>query len=408
MFNEGAGRKVWLYTMISDGNRYNSPPFSWESPANSWPLSTARVIAGDVDGDGKDDIVVQNAGSSENWQAVVFTAATQFAQPQTWAAATAGNPWAGSAPLLADVDGDRKVDLLSVRNLTGCRTAVDLYKSSGTAFAAASTIYDSGAGGHCWEKSKFAIADPDGDGKDDVVALYENAPTDAGLFVFRSNGSALTRAAWGGTTGLDLSKATLTTGDFDGDRKDDAGLLYAVGGDRQVYTFRSTGTAFGARALGWNGVVGAVTGPKFDIEHRQYELVNRNSGKCLQVDGSGLERPFVQRTCQAVNLNARFRLMPIPGTEQYSVRPVHSATRRPAGPASCAPTWTRCTPTMTFPWSPGSVVRVLVSRPRISRSRWSTSRAARTTPSYSSGSRTARSVPRSVVVAPRMRRRWCR
>lgn len=325
MFNEGAGRKVWLFTMISDGNRYHAPPFSWESPANSWPLSTARVIAADVDADGKDDIVVQTAGGADNWQALVFTAATGFGQPVSWATATAGNPWAGSAPLLADVDGDAKADLLSVRNLTGCRTAVDLYRSTGTAFAAAGTIYDSGAGGHCWEKSEFAIADADGDGRDDVVALYENAPTDAGLFVFRSTGTTLTRAGWGGSTGLDLSKATLTTGDFDGDGLDDAGLLYAVAADRQVYTFRSTGTAFGARVLGWDGQVGAVTGPKFDIEHRQYELVNRNSGKCLQVDGSGLERPFVQRPCQAVNLAARFRLTPIAGTEQYSVRPVHSA-----------------------------------------------------------------------------------
>ena len=62
MFREGAGRQVWLYPLVSDGNRYDMFPHVWTSPPNSWPLSTARVIGGDVDGDGRDDIVVQNAG----------------------------------------------------------------------------------------------------------------------------------------------------------------------------------------------------------------------------------------------------------------------------------------------------------------------------------------------------------
>ncbi|GAA1613449.1 hypothetical protein GCM10009789_79610 [Kribbella sancticallisti] len=343
LFREGAGRQVWLYKLDSEGNRYDAPPAVWTSGPNGWPLSTARTIGGDVDGDGQSDIVVQNAGT-QNWSALVFRAANNFATPTTWATAAAGNPWAGSTPLLADIDGDNKDDLLSMRNLTGCRTVVDMYRSTGTGFAAAQTIYDSGAGNYCWEKSKPAVTDVDGDGKDDIVGLYEHSTTgtgqsDAGLTVFRSTGTSLVQSSWWRQAGEpDLSKATLSAGDFDGDGKGDAAILYAGGaaGDRQVYTFRSSGTAFGAKVLAWGGPTGAVTGPKFDIERRTYDLVNRNSGKCLNVQEASTANlaRYIQWTCLPVDLNARFHIDPVAGTEQYALKPVHTAVGE--GPVKCA------------------------------------------------------------------------
>ncbi|GAA0616253.1 hypothetical protein GCM10009534_58870 [Kribbella sandramycini] len=335
LFREGAGRQIWLYKLKSDGNRYDAPPALWTSGPNGWPLSTARMIGGDVDGDGKDDIVVQNAGT-DSWSSLVYRAANNFATPTTWVTSAAGNPWSASAPLLADIDGDNKLDLVSVRNLNGCRTTVDLYRSTGSSFAAARTIFDSGAGGLCWEKARPAVADVNGDGKDDIVALYEYGvtagQTDAGLTVLQSNGTALTQSSWWRkTVDLDLSKATLTTGDYDQDKRDDVAILYAGGTapvDRQVFSFRSSGTAFADRVKGWEGETGAVTGPKFDIEHREYELVNRNSGKCLNVwnaDPNNLAK-YVQYKCETQALNARFHIDQVGGTEQYAIKAVHTAT----------------------------------------------------------------------------------
>ncbi|WP_405056086.1 RICIN domain-containing protein [Kribbella sp. NBC_01505] len=336
VFRSGAGGRMWLYKLPSDGNEYQNPPAVWTTETATWQLNTARVVSGDVDGDGKDDIVVQNAGTGDNWQAQVFRAADDFAVPVNWGAAAAGNTWSRSAPLIVDIDKDGKADLLSVRNLTDCRTSVDYYRSTGTAFAAATTIYDSGAAGFCWDKSRFTVADPDGNGRDDVVALTENSSTDGTVVVFRSDGTTLTKSDWRRVTGLELAKMTLVSGDYDGDKLDDIGLLYAAGdGDREVYTLHSTGTSFNDKVKTWSGAVGAVTGPKFDIEHRQYELVNKNSGKCLNVDGSSVadNALFIQYTCIGNRSNERFRLMPIAGTDQYSIRPVHTAVD--AGPVKC-------------------------------------------------------------------------
>ncbi|MBB6570593.1 hypothetical protein HPO96_26165 [Kribbella sandramycini] len=337
VFRVGAGQRMWLYPLPADGNTYLNPEASWMTSSADWSLATARVVAGDVDGDQKDDIVVQTAGSGDDWQALVFRSSDGFRTPVRWVRSAAGNPWSNSTPLIADVDGDGKADLLSVRNLTGCRTTVDLYKSTGSAFGTPTTVYDSAAGQVCWEKNRFAVADPDGDGRDDIVALYELAPSEASVLVLRSDGSKLTRSEWQRTDGLALARTTLVTGDYDGDRKEDVGLLYAVGeGDREVYTLRSTGTAFAGKVKTWSGAVGAVTGPKFDIEHRQYELVNKNSGKCLNVHHASTADlgELIQYRCLPVELNARFRLMPVPGTDQYSVRPVHTAVDD--GPIKCA------------------------------------------------------------------------
>ncbi|GAB3949169.1 hypothetical protein GCM10029976_081610 [Kribbella albertanoniae] len=326
LFREESGRRIGMYRGLSAGERYNfeSSPV-WHSGANGWPLSSARIIAGDVNGDGKSDIVAQLNVSGTSWRTLTFLGPA-LTTPVEWS--QTASPWAGSAPLLADVDGDRKADLVDMQNLSGCRTLTRYFQSSGTAFAATPvTLHDSGAGGYCWERSKPQVADVDGDGKQDVVALYENGGTDASLKVFRSTGTAFTLSDWWrNATAFDPARTALTIGDFTGDGKEDAGLFVSLdGGGREVYTLASTGTSFGPATSQWKEPrVGASTGPSFDIEERTYELVNRNSSKCLDVwlsSQADLER-LVQHDCHG-GLNQRFRLKQIAGTDQYEVQTAH-------------------------------------------------------------------------------------
>ncbi|MFC9690438.1 RICIN domain-containing protein [Kribbella sp. NPDC056951] len=326
LFREEAGRRIGMYRGLSAGERYNfeSAPV-WYSGANGWPLSTARIVSGDVNGDGKSDVVAQLNVSGTSWRTLVFLGPALSA-PVEWL--QTGSPWSSSAPLLADVDGDKKADLVDMQNLSGCRTVTRYFKSTGTAFAATPvTLHDSGAGAYCWERSKPQVADVDGDGKDDIVALYENSGTDASLKVFRSTGTAYTLGEWWrDATTFDPAKTALSVGDFTGDGKQDVGLFYSLpAGGREVYTLASTGTSFGTAVSRWKEPrVGASTGPSFDIEERTYELVNRNSSQCLdvwlasQVDSEKL----VQHECHG-GLNQRFRIARIAGTDQFEVRTAH-------------------------------------------------------------------------------------
>ncbi len=326
LIREEAGRRIGMYRGLSDSERYNfeSSPV-WHSGSNGWPLSTARIIAGDINGDGKSDVVAQLRGAGSTWRTLAFLGPA-LNNPVEWLQTP--SQWSSSAPLLADVNGDKKADLVDMQNLGGCRTITRYFKSSGTAFAATPVgLHDSGAGAYCWERSKPQVADVDADGKDDIVTLYENSSTDASLKVFRSTGTALTLSEWWrDTTTFDPARTALAAGDFSGDGKEDVGLFYSMdGGGREVFTLTSTGTSFGTATSGWREPrVGANIGPSFDIESRTYELVARHSGQCLDVrmNSQTDAEPLVQHPCHG-GLNQRFRIKQIAGTNQYEIHTAH-------------------------------------------------------------------------------------
>jgi hypothetical protein len=341
MFREEPGRRVALYSLKSDGNRYDSPAAPlWNSGSAGWALSSARIISGEVTGDTKADIVVQLNTGAGNWRTLVF-AGGNLATPVQWSqTAINSGEWAQSAPVLADVDGDGRDDLVNMKNLGGCRTLTEVYKSSGTAFAGAPvTLHDSGANGYCWERSKPAAGDLDGDGKDDIVAIYENGNTDTSLKVFRSSGTALTLSEWWHDTAtFDPAKTALSVGDYSKDGNDDVALVYSTdGGGREVYTLTSNGTSFAPAVAGWKEAkVGASLGPKFDIEHRTYELVSRNSGRCLEIAGASQADPAPAQQWDCFGgVHQRFRIEQVAGTEQFEVHTVHANGAKLDSKARC-------------------------------------------------------------------------
>ncbi|WP_344239443.1 RICIN domain-containing protein [Kribbella hippodromi] len=333
LFREEAGRRVAAYLLKSDGNRYDAPSNPvWYSGSAGWPLSGARIISGDVNGDGKDDVAVQLDNGNGGWRIMLFPGGN-LGTPVQWVSTT--GDWSRSAPLLADVDGDGRDDLVDMTNLGACRTQVTVRKSTGTSFSATpTTLYE---GDYCWDKSKPVVADVNGDGKDDLVAMYEYGQNDLALRAFVSSGTAMTEAQWY-RGALDPAKAALSAGDYTADGKDDVALVYALdNGGRDVSILASTGSAFGAPASGWReATVGATTGPKFDIDNRAYELVARHSSKCLDVPGASQTdaAPIQQYECNG-NIQQRFRLAQIAGTDQFEVHTVHGNGGKDDGKPRC-------------------------------------------------------------------------
>lgn len=340
LFREEPGRRISLYLLNSDGNRYAAPAApAWTSGGAAWPLSTARVLGGEVTGDTKADIIVQLASGTGSWRTLVF-AGGKLGTPVEWSRTAAGSgDWALSAPVIADIDGDGKGDLVSMKDLGGCRTVTEYYKSSGTSFATTPVVlHDSGAGQYCWERSKPVAGDVDADGKDDVVAMYENGQNDLTLKVLRSTGTALTLSDWRRVTQFDPARVAVSVGDYNQDQRDDVALVQSLdGGGRAVHVLDSTGTAFTQPVARWQEArVGASLGPKFDIEHRTYELVARNSGRCLEVAGASQTNPAnLQQWDCAGGLHQRFRIVPQAGTDQFEVHSVHVNVAPSDGKARC-------------------------------------------------------------------------
>ncbi len=192
-------------------------------------LNPSSVAIGDVDGDGKPDLVVANYGSNtvsvfRNTSAigsVSFAAKVDFTtglEPQSVA--------------VGDVDGDGKPDLAVVDS----SSTVSVFRNTsaiGSVSFAASVDFTTGLG-----PSGVTIGDIDGDGRPDLAVANYNSST---ISVFRNTGTSGTisfAAKVDFTTGLNPSSVAI--GDVDGDGK----LDFAVANynSSTISVFRNTGT----------------------------------------------------------------------------------------------------------------------------------------------------------------------
>ncbi|MBP7962693.1 MAG: VCBS repeat-containing protein [Caldilineaceae bacterium] len=187
--------------------RNNGRPFNgeWNSlTAGSHTGAVEAVAVGDLDGDGKLDIV--SAGSDINvWRndGTPFDAGWSTSQ-------TMG----GAAPVLSvavgDLDGDGKLDIVS----GGFDNQVTIWQNNGTPFNAAVPWASQTVGSHTDAVSSMAVGDLDGDGDLDIVS----AGYDHNVNVWQNDGTPFS-GTWASLTAgshIDLVFA-VAVGNLDGD-----------------------------------------------------------------------------------------------------------------------------------------------------------------------------------------------
>jgi len=208
------------------------------------PRSPITVALADLDGDGKLDVVITNAGVGPNGQPVsIFRNRSRIGSIDAGSLApaieliTQGGSAIGLA--LGDIDGDGKTDIVVANNQLGA--AISIWRNNSTpgsitagSFDARTDIQNARSLQNGGEN--VAIADLDGDGKPDIVITDELVDM---VTVFRNTSrpglidnqnSFLERVAFSvGKQPFDVA-----IGDLDGDGKPDIAVTNSLGGTISV------------------------------------------------------------------------------------------------------------------------------------------------------------------------------
>ncbi|MEH1102803.1 FG-GAP repeat domain-containing protein [Micromonospora sp. CPCC 205561] len=227
-----------VYVSTSTGAGFAGTSVKWH---DFFSIGGETASTGDVNGDGKDDVVTFAHGNTGDVY-VALSNGGGFGAGQKW------HDWfalGAEIGAVGDVNGDGRADIVAFTH----DAAGDVYValSTGSSFAGTAVKwheYFSIAGEYP------ALGDVDGDGRADLVTFTQGAHTAADVIVALSTGAAFGASRkWHDlfAVGAELPRV----GDIDGDGRDDV-VTFTCDANADVYAATSTGTSFAGTTVKWH------------------------------------------------------------------------------------------------------------------------------------------------------------
>ena len=288
LYNYGIDEsRIHVFKSTGGNFSYQTPNGWWKSNGYDSQRVKGRSVSGDFNGDGKDDIAAfYDYGNGETRIHVFLSDGSKFNYqgPAGW--------WSPNGyydanmitnrVVSGDFNGDGKDDIAAFYDYGNSKTRVHIFLSDGSKF-----IYPDSYG--WWSPDEYydanmitdrvASGDFNGDGKDDIVALYDYGNGESRMHAFLSDGSKLNyqgSAGWWRANSYYANMVTgrLVSGDFNNDGKDDIATLYDYeNSESRMHAFLSDGSKLNYQGpAGWwkansydaNMVTGRLVSGNFD------------------------------------------------------------------------------------------------------------------------------------------------
>ncbi|MEH1163888.1 FG-GAP-like repeat-containing protein [Micromonospora sp. CPCC 205539] len=224
-----------VYAATSTGTGFTGTSQKWN---DFFGLDGEQQSTGDVNGDGRDDIITFSKGTTSDVY-VGLSTGTGFAAGARWSDSFSPG---GEVPAVGDVNGDGRDDIVSFSHDANADVHVSL--STGSSFAPATKWHDFFA----LAGEYPAVADADGDGRADIIVFTQGTAAD--VHVARSTGSSFGASAlWHDLFAVGSEQPRV--GDINGDGRADI-VTFTCNADADVYAALSNGTSFVGTTVKWN------------------------------------------------------------------------------------------------------------------------------------------------------------
>ncbi|MFE7129726.1 FG-GAP-like repeat-containing protein [Streptomyces sp. NPDC057638] len=237
----------WVSRAQPDGS-FAAPYRAWHTTPGWWDANAAKYVTGDFNGDKRDDL-----GAFYGYPDGRVALFTFLAQPDgTFNDGTRsrqiapGNwDWSRTTLLAGDHNGDGRDDISAAYDYGNGAAGYFTFpaKPDGT-FDIEFRSFRVPAGYWYTDRVKYATGDYNGDGRHDISALYNHNDGRVGLFTYLAQpdgGFANGTQSWIAAPGMwDWNRVRLTSGDYNGGGRDDLAALYDYGNSSAaLFTFIS-------------------------------------------------------------------------------------------------------------------------------------------------------------------------
>src|SRR6266508_3710311 len=234
------GTAITAYESTGSGA---TPHLAWIANGGSANLAynTAKFTSGDINGDHHADIIFAKPNTTGGttlgaWLSygTGYTGAVILTQSSL-------NP-AQARLLSGDVDGDGRDDIMAITP-TATGTSITAYRASGTdATPHLAWIANGGSANLAYNTAKFTSGDINGDHHADIIFAKPNTTGGTTLGAWLSYGTGYTGAVILTQSSLNPARGQLLSGDVDGDGRDDIMAITPTATGTSITAYRASGS----------------------------------------------------------------------------------------------------------------------------------------------------------------------